>query len=179
MTPTEDQPTQLYRHYDSSGRLLYVGISNNHIARLGQHRDAAQWFHLIDSVKIEHFKSRAEALEAERQAIQNEDPKYNIQHKKRVNYNDVSTPETTTKSRNELIRRVVDFRPVYTISEAAEVLLIGKTELKRMCDNNEIGTVVMGHTNAGRYGPRPRIRITGWQLIDFLDSLGGVDGHDL
>jgi hypothetical protein len=36
--------TELYRHYDAEGNLLYVGISLNSVVRLTQHRQASGWF---------------------------------------------------------------------------------------------------------------------------------------
>jgi hypothetical protein len=69
--------TSLYRHFDKDGRLLYVGISKNAVARLGGHRGKS-WYHEIEAVKIERHKSREHALYAEALAIQNEQPLYNL-----------------------------------------------------------------------------------------------------
>lgn len=68
--------TSLYRHFDADGRLLYVGISKNAVARLNGH-SAKSWYGEIASVTIEHHKSRAHALYAEALAIQDEGPIYN------------------------------------------------------------------------------------------------------
>lgn len=70
--------TSLYRHFDSNGRLLYVGISKNALARLGGHKSDKSWYGEIATVTIETFNSRAEALRCEAAAILNENPKYNI-----------------------------------------------------------------------------------------------------
>lgn len=70
--------TYLYRHFDETGRLLYVGISLSFIARLTQHKDASHWAHAIRSVKAEVYPTRKEATEAETNAIQVEAPLYNI-----------------------------------------------------------------------------------------------------
>jgi excinuclease UvrABC nuclease subunit len=72
----------LYRHYDSSGVLLYVGISLNAVLRLGQHRKGSEWFELITTITIEHFRSRRQAVKAERKAIRKERPKFNGLHAK-------------------------------------------------------------------------------------------------
>ena len=69
----------LYRHFDSQGKLLYVGVSLSFLQRLGQHKENSHWFSLISRVEIESFPSRSEALSAERQAIRSEDPAYNVQ----------------------------------------------------------------------------------------------------
>lgn len=67
----------LYRHYDSNGVLLYVGISLNPIVRLSGHRKVSPWFEQISQVRIEMFESRELALSAERSSIQKEKPLYN------------------------------------------------------------------------------------------------------
>jgi predicted GIY-YIG superfamily endonuclease len=68
----------LYRHFAADGTLLYVGISLNPLNRLGQHKHNAAWFDKITRVAIEQFPSWAAALEAERNAIKEEKPLYNI-----------------------------------------------------------------------------------------------------
>lgn len=71
--------TYLYRHYDKAGLLLYVGISLSAVKRLAQHRAASNWFPQIAKVTIEAFDTRADALVAERVAIDRECPVYNVQ----------------------------------------------------------------------------------------------------
>jgi len=70
----------LYRHFDQDGTLLYIGISLSAISRLGQHKLHAPWFRNISSVTVEKFLSRTEALKAEKDAIQKENPLYNKAH---------------------------------------------------------------------------------------------------
>jgi excinuclease UvrABC nuclease subunit len=70
----------LYRHFDGSNRLLYVGVSLSAFQRLGQHRNHAHWFEQIKRVEMEQFATRQEALDAERVAIERERPLFNIQH---------------------------------------------------------------------------------------------------
>lgn len=69
--------TDLYRHFDKEGNLLYVGISLSAMGRLVSHKRDANWFDDIASVTIEKFKTRSAAEKAERKAIQNEIPKHN------------------------------------------------------------------------------------------------------
>jgi predicted GIY-YIG superfamily endonuclease len=70
--------TILYRYFDSSGNLLYVGITKSQINRFSQHNAKSVWIPLIHSATFEHFQFRQDAIEAESRAIENEDPKYNI-----------------------------------------------------------------------------------------------------
>ena len=67
----------LYRHFDSTGKLLYVGISINSLRRLADHGRHSFWFDQIRSITLDHFDSRPEVLAAERAAIAAENPVYN------------------------------------------------------------------------------------------------------
>lgn len=69
--------TSLYRHFDASGKLLYVGISASFMARLCQHSSTSHWYWRIAKVEVEHFKTRAHAQYAEALAIRDEGPLYN------------------------------------------------------------------------------------------------------
>jgi excinuclease UvrABC nuclease subunit len=73
----------LYRHYGKDGTLLYVGVSLSAFQRLAQHRTNAHWFEQITRVEMETFSTRQQALNAERIAIINENPLFNIQFSER------------------------------------------------------------------------------------------------
>lgn len=70
---------ELYRHFDADGNLLYIGASLRSLSRLAEH-NSAPWFDAIASVTVEKFKTRKDALQAERQAIVQENPRHNIKH---------------------------------------------------------------------------------------------------
>lgn len=71
--------TDLYRHFDKDGRLLYVGVSYGAISRLQQHaKNGAAWVDQIAKVTVEKFKSRELALAAEVKAITSEHPIHNV-----------------------------------------------------------------------------------------------------
>lgn len=74
-----DRPKEcfLYRHFDSDGVLLYVGVSWSVMHRLTQHKTAANWFPLIRTITIVPYTDRQEAIHAEMTAINNEKPLYN------------------------------------------------------------------------------------------------------
>ena len=69
--------TALYRHFDAAGALLYVGISNDTLRRLCQHKDRSHWFAAISRIEIEWFADRALAQAAETRAIAVESPLFN------------------------------------------------------------------------------------------------------
>jgi len=70
--------TVLYRHFDANGTLLYVGISNSALKRLDKHKVNSHWAMDIARIELMWLDSKEEALSAERKAIQNESPLYNI-----------------------------------------------------------------------------------------------------
>lgn len=93
---------QLYRHFAADGQLLYVGQSLNAIGRLVDHRYRAEWFHAIAKVEIETFENRQSALDAERAAIVNENPAYNILCRPKQKPEIAPSPELELKPDREL-----------------------------------------------------------------------------
>lgn len=79
------ETTTLYRYFDSDDVLLYVGISLNAILRLAQHSySGAEWTARIARSTFNHFSTRSEALAAEKAAIKNEKPLFNVVHNKPI-----------------------------------------------------------------------------------------------
>ncbi len=72
-----NMPTCTYRAYDIHGRLLYVGISMNLEGRLAKHKSSA-WWPQVDEIVVKWFDGREAAKAAERDAIRDEDPIYNV-----------------------------------------------------------------------------------------------------
>jgi len=70
----------LYRHYDKTNQLLYVGISISALTRLASHKGNSHWFESISRVDIEQCTDRKNAVIKEKEAIQCEWPLYNIIH---------------------------------------------------------------------------------------------------
>lgn len=73
--------TDLYRYFDQSGRLLYVGISLSAVARASQHKVTAHWWGRVARMERQSFPSRAAARAAEKAAIAAEMPVENVQDK--------------------------------------------------------------------------------------------------
>lgn len=78
--PADDDPEQptkfaVYRLLNPDGRVLYVGVSRNLYARLRVHR--RDWGHLWDDYLVEWYPDAATMLEAEAQAIHDEQPPLN------------------------------------------------------------------------------------------------------
>lgn len=74
------ESTTLYRFFDKNDRLLYVGISKNHFARLNNHIQNKDWIFQAVRCTFQHFDTRDEASCAEIDAVQFENPIYNKQY---------------------------------------------------------------------------------------------------
>lgn len=70
----------VYRFYDSNGTLLYVGVSRTPLKRWEQHQNTKEWFPDVAVITRSIYPDKASAYEAERRAIIDEVPEYNIVH---------------------------------------------------------------------------------------------------
>lgn len=70
--------TSLYRFYNDTGRLLYVGITKHLPRRLSEHSWSKNWWTEVMRIDVEHFDDRSDARAAELHAIRTERPEYNI-----------------------------------------------------------------------------------------------------
>lgn len=80
-----DVPTCVYRLYDKSGELLYVGLSLNPEQRFIKHR-RRPWWNAVTRAEFEWFEGREEAKAAERTAIHYEVPIHNIARPRMESY---------------------------------------------------------------------------------------------
>ena len=74
----------LYRVCDESNTLLYIGISFSALRRIATHAQKARWFDRVAIIDVQTFESRSEARKAERLAIFNEKPVFNVQDRDRA-----------------------------------------------------------------------------------------------
>ena len=160
-----------------------MGISLSAIARLGQHERHSGWFGSIASVKVEHFDTRGEALAAEKAAIQGEDPLHNKYHKRHKRHKQPTKPslfeveeaETAAdKSKQRLIHRIVNIRPLYNLAQTAGVLNISQGATKKLIEDGELGAVIL-RRNPRHFKGVTKVYnvygVTGWQIIDYLETL--------
>lgn len=72
--------TAVYRFYDHTGRLLYVGMAGNFHSRWLEHRRTQPWWRSVDHSRTttDWHDTREDAKAAETRAIRNERPAYNI-----------------------------------------------------------------------------------------------------
>lgn len=76
--PSDRVKTALYRHYNASGQLLYVGISLHAAMRFIGHKATADWLYQVSRIDVEWHCGRKQAEAAELKAIQTESPLHNI-----------------------------------------------------------------------------------------------------
>ena len=88
MTEPTSEPTvftgryQLYRLYDGTGDLIYIGRTCSIGARFDQHAKKQPWWHEVVDCRIELFPDYETLVKAERIAIKQEAPRYNVVHNK-------------------------------------------------------------------------------------------------
>lgn len=70
----------LYRFWDSSEQLLYIGISGSPETRWRAHGRDKPWWRDVCRVTVEHFDNRADLEAAEIAAIREEKPRHNVTH---------------------------------------------------------------------------------------------------
>lgn len=75
--PLAGRPHTLYRPFDSSRNLLYVGITWDMEIRVRAHVKASPWWGDVADIEYQQFNNRADALAAEWRAIAEENPVHN------------------------------------------------------------------------------------------------------
>lgn len=100
-----DGPTQLYRHWDKDGNLLYVGISLSAIERLREHRARSSWFYQIACITVTTYETRHKAETAEDLAIVLEKPLHNVFIPAAPDY-DVFDPEEAKVEKARMVQKL-------------------------------------------------------------------------
>lgn len=145
----------VYRMYNADYRLLYVGQTMNALQRVQSHSSTAAWFPDVDTITVEHFASRSEALQAEIEAIRNEKPQHNVQHAKPQRKKRAPVDESTWRTTDLHINPAfllailkIDGRDIdsiqFTSRERIDAMVAGEgvdlTEALTLC--NEVGCSV-------------------------------------
>lgn len=74
----------LYRAYDDTDRLLYVGRSLNALQRLKNHKQGSRWWELTTRVTLQRCEDYPSLAAAELAAIQTEAPIFNLSGKQHL-----------------------------------------------------------------------------------------------
>lgn len=96
----------VYRAYSADDELLYVGATTQPGQRLAAHGRSKDWWREVATIKLAHFPSPALAQAAEREAIQNENPRYNLSRPGRpVDAETIERRRLAREARDEELRR--------------------------------------------------------------------------
>lgn len=158
---SEDQQCELYRHFDSNGELLYVGISLSSVARLAQHRRSSVWFDRIKRVEIEAFPTREAAIMAESRAIETEKPKFNVM---RGTYS--PKPNQFVRMTCAEIRKIINPRYLYSHDQCCKILALKSTQLTKLTCDGKIGCVLLD-LYAKKNGRL--VQFSGQNIIDYIE----------
>jgi hypothetical protein len=77
---TKQGPTSVYLYFDRSNILLYVGITSRGAMRQREHNTDKGWWPYVARQQVEHYPSRAGALQRERELIALLAPPFNFMH---------------------------------------------------------------------------------------------------
>jgi predicted GIY-YIG superfamily endonuclease len=80
MDSLSPEPTSVYKYYDKSNILLYVGITKRGSRRQREHNVDKEWWPFVARQDVEHFATRAAALNRESALIQKYRSPFNRQH---------------------------------------------------------------------------------------------------
>jgi len=142
------EPTQLYRHYNKEGRLLYVGISLNTVTRLSQHKGAT-WFHEIHRIDITHYPARGKAEQEEKKAIHAERPLWNKIHAKKDRLSLYAGEGGLTEITTALAHTIKKFKDHVLDRQAADFLYQSlNTELWNIVQDTPVLSLAPEHNKA-------------------------------
>jgi hypothetical protein len=68
--------------------------------------------------------------------------------------------------------------PLYTVNEAARVLCVSNAAAKKLIEGGELGAVILRKNTRVFEGVEKTFNVygvTGWQLIDYLESLEATE----
>ena len=152
---------KLYRHFDRHGTLLYVGVSLSAVTRMRGHRNVSSWYDQITRVEIETYRTRREALDAEKKAILLEGPLYNI------------------ASTRKLAHILLGLRPAPNISQE-QALQLGQAQFRAMIDiaNDVPRNIAEQGQRHYRHEFIRRLSLRGWRIIRAVRLEPGSRGSE-
>lgn len=81
----ESHSHTLYRMFNADEKLLYIGLTKNPSDRFTQHSRDKHWWSDVSVIRVEHFATRRDLMNAEAKAIKYEKPIHNIVHNGEIN----------------------------------------------------------------------------------------------
>lgn len=122
----------LYRFFDRSGQLLYVGRTISPANRWRTHERKSSWFDAVASVTRDVFPTADAVDRAERTAIATEAPIHNIRLK--------PAPEPTPIATDGHVPR----RLLYGLDDVAQRASVSRRVVDRLVRDGEIASVLLG-----------------------------------
>ena len=157
--------TNLYRHFDADGVLLYVGISFNALKRTSEHMKCSPWAGDIKRIEIDEFATRKSAMIAETDAIQAEKPLYNKQKTKPLKKKMVIA--YIEESKRKLTHNVTTLKPFYDLSDLSDFGLT-HSRAEKLISDGLLGSIKL---EAHRRKIGYRVVVSGWQLLEYIEDL--------
>lgn len=159
----------LYRHFDGSGVLLYVGITSRIGERIRDHKRHSCWWLEITRIEIERFASRAELIEAEKAAIRSENPLHNVRNRERKTEQSKWPKQGRPflVAGREITARLIELRPLYTLREASDLIGVSGMMLHKQIREGRLSIIELESPKSDR-----RVQyVTGWQLLAWLELI--------
>lgn len=121
----DDLPHYVYRLFDESGRLLYVGMTYDPRSRRLAHKSDKPWWDEVASWRLTIYPNRAHALRVEARAILTEDPAYNIRGRDSLSAHVAADPH--------LVKQLLAFEIDYALENgSAPSAVVKKREALRL-----------------------------------------------
>lgn len=121
---TSDESHILYRFYDAADELLYIGITANPAARFASHKRMKPWWESVTRIEMERFDSRDVLMDAEKKAIEAENPSWNLARPKPQVQARTTRPGIPMPDMTEHVKRIVDEAPPLTDEQRDRIATI-------------------------------------------------------
>lgn len=151
----------LYRYYDN-GELLYVGISREPVQRMRAHSKTAPWWERANHATFEHFETREAVQVAERAAIRDEKPLFNVVGTERREYRREDWTEPTLGPVPVVLGSSDPLERAHKIDGAASLAGVAASRLVRAIGDGEL--------HGWRRGSSGHWRIHGRCLSDWVNG---------
>ena len=169
----------LYRHYSEDKTLLYVGISNRIPRRIKEHRKLSKWFEEVVDIKIEWLPNRDSATVAEKKAIKEEKPKWNIVHNKQDEIIDEieesilnETMNKNSRLHDKLWHGYKKATMLSSLSSVAEYSGISLHKIKLLVSVGRIKSVLEKRNYRERYHTIYNVYVVSlWSLLVFMEEV--------
>ena len=166
-----ERPVFLYRMFDYSNTLLYVGISQSFFNRVDQHAADKDWFSDVDRITAERFSTRQEALMHEKQAIQHEKPIHNKMHNgDNSNVGSIFMRSATTNNGSLIGKLFTQFEPWHGL----EVAGLGfQGAIDQQIDDDYFVVSMLSYVDGGPMYSKllAKAAVAGFAIYDTPDAL--------